>query len=87
MHFSDPRLDWYIVYHKVANIALISSLTNGTTLFTMVTMSKDKTFAQELIDIIMEQRKFMNELANMIVKQNKEIGYMIDKITNQTKSL
>ena len=39
MHFSDPRLDWYIVYHKVANIALISPLTNGITLFTMETMS------------------------------------------------
>jgi len=39
MYFSDPRLDWYIVYHKVVNIALISPLTNGITLFTMVTMS------------------------------------------------
>ena len=44
-------------------------------------MSKDKTFAESLTDLIMQQRRFHVELEEMIKKQNKIIGDKIEEIT------
>ena len=56
-------------------------LTNGSLCFTLVTMSKAKTFTESLTDLIMQQRRFHVELEEMIKKQNKIIGDKIEEIT------